>query len=618
MFPLFNLFFIIIQIPRFIAKTPIHVVSGVHFKNIPTLLPYHSTTQLLYKFPYHTKSSFKLQNTSPQTPSCINSIQNQSTYCTNQFHLQELQNRINTIFNTNEINLDPKFKINAKNNMTRYKRALDFIGNALSWCCNTATMTNLQDLSKNEDAVDDKLNNLLDYVKEEHMDLTIAEDRMKNFTNNIDQVLRQLHDSIENYEINLQGDMNVTARTIDKKINQSNLQMLSYMYLALHYSTLKNVEEDCQHNYIPEDLLAMHVLEADLQKLDSKLSPNNLSIAIPLSKIFQLYSLPISKCYFEQENIILQIKIPLIPANTSYAAYSYLPIPLKWENHICNLVDHNFIILKSSSSTFIIDSDNNPDCDHQTSNLCLIPRYTSTSSAAFKCAKYLINGTNISELKHHCEFHCDPAPSHPIITQLKINRFLITNYNKPITITCNDSPSSKILPNISFGTIELELPCDCSVSDDYQTLISTIIPCDSRDFKSPSIFHLVPLPWTNLDHLKIDPMNNDKTEFRNITTYLLPKWNLSVPTFKTSKLEKVGLFDHIHLSNTWSDIIDDRRIMLYVLLAWSLILTLILIFSLYKIHILTIKLDLQQQRPPPPPPRIYSGRSTTSVQDSSL
>lgn len=596
------------------AEIPIHVISGVRFTEMPTVIPYHSTTQLLYKFPFHTKSSFKLPTSTLQKATCKNSLTNPDMFCTNQNYLQQIQNEINIIFNTNELNLNPKLKLNFYNTSSRSKRAINFIGDALEWCCNTATMTNLQDLSKNEQQVDDKMNDLLDYVKEEHADLTLSEAKMNNFTSNINHVLEQLHTSLQKYEINLKEDINVTSSTIEKKLLHNSLEIMSYIYLATHYNTLKKVEEDCQHNFIPEDLVNAQILQNDLEKLSTKLTPSNLTIALPSSKLFQLYSLPISKCYFEQDNIILQIKIPLIPTNTSYTAYSYLPIPLKWENHICNLIDYNFIVFKSSSDLiYIVDSENNPHCNHRTSNLCLIPRYTSISSAASRCAKYLINGTNIAELKHHCEFHCTPAPQHPIVTQLKVNKFLITNYDKNLQITCNSNPLATSLPEILFGAVEIELPCDCKLHDASQTLISTITPCDSRDFISPSVFHLVPLPWTNLDHLKIDPFDTDRTEFLNISNYLLPTWNISVPTFSSSKLQKVTLFKHINLANSWTDIIDDRRIMLYVLLVWCFILTILLVFAIYKIHILTIKQNLL---PPQLPPRIRPARSAASVQNS--
>jgi hypothetical protein len=105
--------------------------------------------------------------------------------------------------------------------------------------------------------VDDKLNNLLDYVKKEHS--VLCQKKINNFTNNVDHVLNQLHEghSLQKYEKTLKEDFNVTKATIDRKILQNNLEIMSYIYLAVHYSSLHKVVPDCQHNYITEDLLDM-------------------------------------------------------------------------------------------------------------------------------------------------------------------------------------------------------------------------------------------------------------------------------------------------------------------------------------------------------------------------
>lgn len=144
----------------------------------------------------------------------------------------------------------------------------------------------------------------------------------------------------------------------------------------------------------------------------------------------------------------------------------------------------------------------------------------------------------------------------------------------------------------------MRLPCDCSVFQGSSLIIDTVVPCDSRDHQSPMIYHLIPLPWTNLNNLRIDPLDKiDRTEFYNITNFILDNWNLTTPTFVVNNLEPVKLFNHITLKNTWTDIIDDRRLMIYVLLAWTTILTILLLTAAYFIHILNIKLNLLTDQP---------------------
>lgn len=123
---------------------------------------------------------------------------------------------------------------------------------------------------------------------------------------------------------------------------------------------------------------------------------------------------------------------------------------------------------------------------------------------AANCANYLLNNTNISFLKHTCEFHRTPKPDHLIVTQITIIHFLWQIISKCWKIFCNNTTTSAKVPTIDFGIVEIELPCIYKLLSREETLIYSIYPCDSRDFAAPSIHHLIPLTWTNLDYLKSD------------------------------------------------------------------------------------------------------------------
>lgn len=275
-------------------------------------------------------------------------------------------------------------------------------------------------------------------------------------------------------------------------------------------------------------------------------------------------------------------------------------MPLMWKDKICQLSDHQILIIKSTKGTHIIETENNENCDYQKTSLCLIPRYNSASSIASRCASYLLNTTNISLLKQHCEFHCYDAPNHILVKQLSINTFLLTNIQTDIHILCSTSNNTRTISKIDIGTLEIRLPCDCQLLEEQEILIHPITPCDARDFSSPVVYHLIPLPWTNLDNMKIDPLDKtDRTEFYNVTNFVLPDWHLKTPTFVVTHKEPVKLFDHITPNNSWLDIMNDRRLMIYVLFAWITILTILLIMTLYCTHILYIKLQAFAPALPP-------------------
>lgn len=593
------------------TQIPIHIVSGIKFEEIPTLTAYQSSVPLIYKVPYHTKISNNFPKLNHPLTSCDNLIKNQYQECIDKNILNKLQTSIHDILNLRNKNTKLDLHVNQPTVPKRTKRAIDFIGRALSWCCNVATMTNLNDLSKNEVQVDDKLNHLLDFVKEENHEITVAETKMNNFTNNINSVLEDLHSSLVKYDSTFKINMNQSTKIFETKLEKYTQETWLYIYLTLYYSRLDSIEQDCQNNKIPQDLVAVEELRADLEKLQQKLLKQNLTLAIPVLKTYQLYNLKISKCHYEGENIVLQIKIPVLKNNITYKAYTYNPIPLKWENKICTLINSNFIIIATNKQNYIVNTDNNKNCDYKSSNLCLIPRFISHSSPASRCATYMIKGSNLAQLKDYCEFHCIAQPDHPIITQLDVNKFLITNIEERLTINCNNHDLQTKIPQIEIGTVEVELPCFCNIQNDKEIIIESVAPCDTRDYQKTTINHLIPLPWTNLENLKIDPFDLTKrTEFENYTNLIVPNWNITTPTFTVKNLEKQEIFEHINVENKWSDIVDDRRLIMYLLVTWNIILTFALLVSAYNIHMNKIRLGMLQ--PPSLPPR-QSHRSMVSL-----
>lgn len=584
------------------AQIPIHVITGIKFEEISTTIPYHSTTQLVYKIPHHNKVTSAIPKLKHTTETCKNLLNETLQNCEDRKTLETLQDNIHDILNLNEKNLDPELKI-TKNN--RRKRAIDFIGSGLHWCCNVATSDNLEELSQNELQVDGKLNNLLDYVKQENHDLIIAENQMNNFSSNLNTVLQNLHSSLTQYDTTFKANMDTSARRLETKLQKFTQESWLYIYLSLYYNKISRIEDDCQNNKIPQDLVPIRDLQEDLIKLQNKISRQNLSLAVSYRKAYHLYNLPIAKCSFSNGSIVLQVNVPLQISNTSYQTYTYNPIPLKWENNICTLANDNFLIITANNQTYIVDKNNNPHCDHVSSNLCLIPRFSYHSSLAAKCAKFLIKGTSLNKLKDYCEFHCVAAPDHTVVTQLKVNQFLITNTLNELDIICEDDKLTSKIPKIEIGTVELNLPCNCKVMNQNEIIIDTTSPCDKRDFSNPAINHLIPLTWTNLDNLKIDPFDLKKrTEFDNITKFIMPNWNITTPTFLVKNLEKATIFEHIIPKAHWADITDNKLMMIYGLSIWCTCVTLLLFIAIYKIHIINVKLAVIRQ--PPLPMRDFS------------
>lgn len=571
---------------------PTHIFSGARIEEIPTVIPYTASVPLLYKMPYHTTITQSIPKSDFASGNCDNVLRDDMDNCQHKKQLKQLQNFIHEMFILDRDNFNPAHRIN-QGRADRKRRAVDFIGETFQWCCNVATLTNLKDLSKNEAQVDDKLNDLLDYVKDEHQQFVLAEDKLNNFSLGMNDVFKQLHEKLANYDTNLSRDLNQTSHHIESLMLKYTEETWLYIYLSLYYNQLQHIEEDCQNNKIPENLLPASELRQDLLQLQEKLRFRSLDIAIPIHRINFIYSLPISQCHFENESIILEIRIPVRKLQSSYRVFKYEPIPLLWQDKVCELATDDFIVIKENRANYIVDTKNNPHCEYMKSNLCHIPRFRANSSVASTCARYLLNGTNLSQMKTFCEFHCYARPDLPVVTQLAVNKFLITNVDSTAHIFCKNTSNTRQLDRILVGTMELHLPCDCQLLQGEDVIIDSVELCDSRDLPSPIAVHLIPLPWTNLDQLKIDPIDDlDRPEFHDVAKFITDDWMIRTPTFEVDKKTPVNLFKHVKLGENWTDVVDDRRIILYVLLTITSLLILTTIVLFYKIHILHIQIKM--------------------------
>ena len=76
---------------------------------------------------------------------------------------------------------------------------------------------------------------------------------------------------------------------------------------------------------------------------------------------------------------------------------------------------------------------------------------------------------------------------------------------------------------------------------------------------------------------------------KNLTEILDTNWTLNNPTFEIMSRKKLR---HVELKRSGFDLFSDKELILYIVIAWSSILTLIVIVLIYCIHIQSIKIKL--------------------------
>jgi len=62
-----------------------------------------------------------------------------------------------------------------------------------------------------------------------------------------------------------------------------------------------------------------------------------VQLAIPHSDILRYYKIQIARCEIFEDQIIISAKIPLLQKNASFEIHEPIPIPIKYENEICEI-----------------------------------------------------------------------------------------------------------------------------------------------------------------------------------------------------------------------------------------------------------------------------------------
>ncbi len=127
------------------------------------------------------------------------------------------------------------------------------------------------------------------------------------------------------------------------------------------------------------------------------------------------------------------------------------------------------------------------------------------------------------------------------------------------------------------------------------TLISELNPCDASDIKDSKVTHLIPFSWSKFNTLTIFPINSEvRHQFDHLEEILNSEWKFSSPTYYVHTIVKQEALEHVNLKHNGSDIFNNTELLMYILLAWSGLLTLILLILIYCVHIQHIKLKLLQ------------------------
>lgn len=567
------------------TDVPLELFTGAHLQRRINAIPYHSSIPLLYTIRFN--ASIELPPTNNQINFCrTNYIRDPSRDCQIQNNLWTLSVKIHEQLEIERTLLFPQ------NTSTRNKRGLNFLSQMFNWCCDLVNEDELHNVITNEQELFTHTNDLTDFVATDHKDLVLVTENLNNFSKNVENLAQNVHSSLKLMQEEINDLSNASSSIVMAHLYSFTQQTWSYLYYKMYFDNLREILATCTNKNLPTTLVNHTVLLSDLQKLNDLASNKSLTLAIdPINKLHLYYNLKLTSCKISKEKILIKIQIPFKKAHLNYVVYENTPVPLVWRDKICYLTTTKAIIIKTENFTQAIHSDDK-NCNLNNSPLCLIPRETITTDHTHTCLIHIIEGSSLSFLKEICHTTCYPMTPHPIITPILPNKFLITNIQKNLKIKCNDPKHSKsITNNQQAGTLELILPCDCHIRDDTTVLINSIEPCDSRDFNNPKLTHLLPLTWTKFNSITIFPFEtNLRHKFEHISEVLNENWTFNTPTYFIHNLVKQQTLQHIQPKAIGPNLLQDTNFILYIFLGWTTTLTVLLLLTLYYIHILQIKI----------------------------
>lgn len=588
------------------TNIPIHTFSGIHYTTIDDMIIYESSLPLTYVFPIDNIRDNTPNNLNIRFPPCPTQqhkscINNSQTFKPSQ---SPINNRNISPFNclthefvaentpactiaNNTIKLHQaindllqKFKPSEQNHSTsRQKRGIQIIGQIFDFCCDLVTHEKLHNTYLSQESAIDHLNRIQQIVHQDHKDLLQSSQIFHSTTTKIEETLQQaenevqsLADHIEKHET---SELQLTYHMLAASFN---IHMQTYA--ALYQQYLNHINYFCDKKLIPSSLITEKTLKEDLSILETKIKPFNYQLAILQENIQLYYQNPLVSCIKFPNSTLFKIQIPIRKIQPTPQLLKVTPAPLLWQEQICQLSSENLFIINQTSGAEIINTLN---CNPEKSKLCNIPRATSTRSM-HSCAKGIIQGLSIHELKHICKFTCTSQTTEVIITQVTTTTFYLTNIQPQTYIVCeNDHQNIKPVQ----GLLYVELPCKCQIRQGNEVLIKEKFPCDSRTTTIPTIKHLIPHLWiSNLENdisihtTKTFPIQTD------LDLILNHKWNLTFPTMTIYDKLSEDVFKEVPKDSTWTKLMAFESHN-YIIFIWLLFLTVLSLYTLYKTKIQT-------------------------------
>ncbi|XP_065213114.1 uncharacterized protein LOC135840476 isoform X1 [Planococcus citri] len=476
-----------------------------------------------------------------------------------------------------------RFDAKILNEHSRRKRSFllgKLYGNFLEFCCDVVTKDDLYPLFVNQQELTANYKNLKEALIETHADIFNISTELKSFSKLIHANIEMITQTIDTLSTTLEKFADLFAAD-----RSTYPVLISILEKTFYNSFFSSIIEHCKEHKLPSSIISPESLKYYIEVLKTNIEKFNYTIAIPTSEILEYYTRSITHCQISEQQILLEIRVPLKKINSDWKLFKYTPIYFRNKEELCILNTEQMLIAFDSGKQIIreITGTALKKCD-LSRQLCFLDYFDSTYESP-ECAKSLILGKQLQELNTVCNFKCEHMHSKTIIRKIQENIYIISNPQKFLFLH-NSSKSDTIPLEINYnqsGAIKIQLPCDFELllktDEETQILIPQGFPCIKTSENTLHLNRLLPLQWTKLDNSKIDFHPFSPLKFKNITKIFNENWKEQTPSFNIK--ENPQIFENklrdIILNDIQTPLYGGHTISSIIFTIWLIVLSVLIL-----------------------------------------
>lgn len=513
----------------------IQLTTGVTWKQMPSVLAYESSIPLTYS---------GIWDTTLEQPRLPVKCNKGNANCQRIHGIAELQQKQRKIFD----NIHATLKLHTPPPSTpnvRSKRALAFIGDALSWCCGVATEEKLDHLATHETSIEAQLTQLRHGINNEILDITTTFSKFEEFNKNMGDAFTTFQDHLKSYGDELKQMLEFADKEMQHLITLEDaiLKNTESSYQLARFMMQAEILDSCKEHLIPAALLPPSILTKDVARLDKYLRTVGYQTAISGQHAGRLYKLPITDCTFTGKTAIIHVKIPVIQTGSNWKIFQMIATPFSWKQETCSLQHEALFLATNNDDLRPIAGAALKNCNPHGNKLCHIPRFSAAMTTSPQCLYSLFRSSRIFEITENCPFNCYPSASMRI-SEVEEDTYVITHPAVGTIVNCSGKitqidPAEYDRP----GALQISLPCNCFLSSNGHILIPKKFPCNNTLPDKLKTVHLLPAAWSSLRSLHVPDASTHLTAtFYNMSECLDQKWSTAIPHLNfsvTKHLQKI-------------------------------------------------------------------------------